>query len=127
MFLHQQDDHYAGRSPRTQDNSRATLRDVLNHFLTSKQQQIENDELSYRSFADYERTCRRLIEQFSKNRIVEELRPLDFKELRAEISKTRGHVALGNEIQRVRTIFKYAYEAELIDKPVRFGPDFKKT
>jgi integrase len=35
-------------------------------------------------------------------------------------------VQLGNEIQRVRTVFKYGYEAGLIDKPMRFSSEFKK-
>jgi hypothetical protein len=35
-------------------------------------------------------------------------------------------VALGNEVQRVRSVFKYAYDAALIEKPIRYGPDFKK-
>ena len=33
---------------------------------------------------------------------------------------------LSNEIQRVRSIFKFGYEAGILDKPVRFGPGFKK-
>lgn len=35
-------------------------------------------------------------------------------------------MALGNEIGRVRSIFKFGYDAQLIDKPVRFGPEFSK-
>jgi integrase len=35
-------------------------------------------------------------------------------------------VALGNMIQRVRTVFKHAFDAELIAVPVRFGPGFGK-
>jgi integrase len=35
-------------------------------------------------------------------------------------------VALGNEIQRVRSVFKHAFDAELIAAPVRFGPGFKR-
>jgi integrase len=29
-------------------------------------------------------------------------------------------------IQAVRSIFKFAYDADLMEKPMRFGPDFKK-
>ncbi len=29
-------------------------------------------------------------------------------------------------IQTVRSLLKYAYEAELIPSPVKLGPDFKK-
>ena len=37
-----------------------------------------------------------------------------------------GPVRLGNEVQRVRTVFKYGFESGLIEKPVRYGPQFKK-
>jgi integrase len=58
--------------------------------------------------------------------LVEDLAADDFEQLRADIAKVWGPVRLGNEVQRVRTFFKYGYEAGLIDKPVRFGPSFKK-
>ena len=50
----------------------------------------------------------------------------DFDKLRVSIAKKWGPVRLGNEIQRVRSVFKYGYDAGLIDRPVRFGPSFKK-
>ena len=37
-----------------------------------------------------------------------------------------GPHRLAGTIQRIRTVFKYGYEAGLIDKPVRYGPQFKK-
>jgi integrase len=33
---------------------------------------------------------------------------------------------LGNVIQYVRSVFKHAFDAELLDRPVRFGPGFKR-
>ncbi len=52
--------------------------------------------------------------------------PEDFSRYRAELTKTRGHVSVGNEVQRVRTLFKWCDDAEFLDRPVRFGPEFKK-
>ena len=37
-----------------------------------------------------------------------------------------GPVRLGNEIQRIRSVFKFGFEAGHIERPVRFGPMFKK-
>ena len=48
---------------------------------------------------------------FGKDRPVDDLAADDFEELRADIAKTWGPVRLGNEVQRVRTLFKYGYEA----------------
>jgi integrase len=33
---------------------------------------------------------------------------------------------LGNEIQRVRVVFKYGYDARLLKEPMRYGPTFKR-
>jgi integrase len=41
------------------------------------------------------------------------------------LAKVYGPVRLGNEIQRVRSIFKYGHEAGILAIPARFGPDFR--
>ena len=37
-----------------------------------------------------------------------------------------GPIAVANEIQMTRSVFRFGYDAGLIDKPVRFGPMFRK-
>jgi integrase len=37
-----------------------------------------------------------------------------------------GPVRLGNTIQRTRSVFKFAFDSELIATPIRFGPEFKR-
>jgi integrase len=123
-WLDQKDDLLAGRAPRT--GVSLTLRELANHFLTAKRHLLDTGELSQRTFADYHATCERVIVHFGLNRYVEGILPADFDSLRASIGRTRGPVALGNEVQRVRTLFKYAHDAGLIEKIVRFGPSFKR-
>ncbi|NQU25400.1 MAG: hypothetical protein HQ567_29290 [Candidatus Nealsonbacteria bacterium] len=67
-------------------------------------------------------TCKTINKAFGLNRLVEDLASDDFERLRCNLAKNRGPVALGNEIQRIRVVFKYAYDAALIDKPIRYGP-----
>jgi integrase len=124
-YLDQKDDLFAGRTPRVSGEG-VTMLDVANRFLTAKRQRCDTAELSQRTFADYLAVCHRIIVVFGKRRLVVDLAAEDFEHLRAELAKTRGPVALGNEIQRVRTVFKYAYDVGLIDRPVRFGPMFTK-
>jgi integrase len=50
----------------------------------------------------------------------------DFDALRDKMAKRWGPVRLSNVVQQVRSVFKYAFEAEHIDTPIRFGPTFKK-
>ena len=102
------------------------VRDLVNRFLNSKRELLNNDELSPRSFADYLRTSDRIVKAFGRSRTAIDLGPDDFAKVRRKLSKTFGPTGLGNEIQRIRTIFKWAFESELIDRPTRFGPDFKK-
>jgi integrase len=66
-----------------------------------------------------------LVDYFGRTHLLDRLHPGDFTGLRAHMAKRWGPVALGNEIQMMRSIFRFAYESQLIDKPVRFGPGFR--
>jgi integrase len=124
-YLDQRDDLHAGRTPRVTGDG-LKIRDLCNHFLTAKQQMLDSKEITNRTFQDYHRTCDRIIAMFGKTRFVNDLAADDFQRLRADIAKTSGPVALGNEVNRIRVVFKYGYDAALIDKPMRFGPMFKR-
>jgi integrase len=124
-YNRQKDALFAGRKPR-EDGDGVAVRDLLNRFLTSKRHLVDTRELTERSFQDYFRTCDRIGKQFGLNRLLDDLVPDDFEGLRKKIAQHWGPVALGNEIQRVRVVFKYAYDAGLVDKPMRYGPGFKR-
>jgi len=123
-YLDQKDDLHAARTPRKPDEG-LVVRDLLNRFLTAKQAMVDTGEIAARTFADYHATCKTIGEAFGFARLVEDLASNDFEQLRRSLAKKRGPVALGNEIQRIRVVFKYAYDAALIDKPIRYGPTFK--
>jgi integrase len=124
-YQEQRDDLHAGRTPRVQADG-FTVRHLLNHFLTSKRHLLDTREITNRTFLDYHGTCGRVGECFGLTRLVDDLAADDFGRLRASLAKTLGPVALGNTIQRVRSVFKYSYDAGLSDKPMRFGPGFKR-
>jgi integrase len=102
------------------------LRDLLNRFLTAKKHLVDSGELAARTWGDYKGTCDRISAAFGLSRLVVDLATDDFEKLRAQLTKRLGPVALGNEIQRVRTVFKFAFNASCIDRPVRFGPHFRR-
>ncbi|MSQ94330.1 MAG: hypothetical protein EXR98_07210 [Gemmataceae bacterium] len=118
-------DLHAGRTPRVKGDA-LTVKDLCNRFLTAKQQKIDAGEMSTRMFAEYKLTTERLVARFGKDRPVVDLAADDFEVLRADLAKQFGPVRLGNEIQKVRTIFKYALGQGLIDKPVQYGDEFRK-
>jgi integrase len=125
LYKAQADDLHAGRTPRVQTDG-LTVADLCNRFRTAKLRQQEAGEISTRMYEEYKATTDRLVSTFSGSRLVNDLAADDFEALRDAMAKQWGPVRLGNEIQKVRTVFKYAYESGLIDKPVRYGPQFKK-
>jgi integrase len=125
LYKAQADDLHAGRTPRVRADG-LTVADLCNRFLTAKQHSLASGEITARTFNDYRRTTDRLVAMFGKTRLVDDLASDDFEFLRADIAKTWGPVRLGNEVQRVRSVFKYGFEAGLIEKPIRYGPQFKK-
>ena len=126
LYLDQKDDLHAGRKPRTRSGDGVTVRDLLNRFLTTKEDLRDAGELTTRTLNDYHAMCERVGKAFGLSRVLDDLHPEDFEELRRNLARTRGPVPLGNEVQRVRTLFKFADEVGLVEHPVRFGPGFRR-
>lgn len=115
-----------GGNTRPSELQGLTLSTLLNGFLHFKTGQVEGGELSQRSWDEYKATSSRLIESWGRDRPVSDLRAADFADLRGRIAKRFGLHRTATEVQRVRTMFRWAYETELIEKPVRLGPAFKR-
>jgi integrase len=124
-YLEQRDDLQAGRTPGLHPDG-LTVRELCNRFLSAKKSLQDAGEMSPRTWSDYYYSCERLIGRLGKSRRVADLTGLDFERLRTMLAKERGPVALGNEVQRVRTLFKFAFDEGLIEKPIRFGTSFRK-
>ena len=127
LYKAQADDLHAGRTPRVKKTGEGlTLAELSNRFLNAKLAKLKAGELTRRTFDEYRGTTDLLIAQFGKARLVADLASDDFEALRNTMAERWGPVRLGNAIQRIRTVGKYWHEAGLIDKPVRYGPEFKK-
>ena len=124
-WLEQRDDLLAGRVPMPKTES-LTIRDLCNRFLTAKRGLLDAGEISPRTFAELHATCKRIGDTFGWHRPIDNVVADDFDGLRRAIAKQWGPVRLGNEVGRVRGVFKYGYDAGMILQPVRFGPTFKK-
>ncbi|MEQ8787142.1 MAG: tyrosine-type recombinase/integrase [Pirellulaceae bacterium] len=126
LYQAQRDDLHSGRKPRATSADGLTVYELCNRFLTAKERQRQAGDITQRTFNDYDRVCQRIIAAFGAQRRVDDLAADDFEAFRADIAKSWGPVALCNEIGRIRVVFNYAYESGLIDKPMRYGPHFKK-
>lgn len=124
-YLDERDDLLAGRKPRRVSTG-VTLRDLCNHFLTHKEHLRDTGEIVQRTFDEYHATCAMLLDRLGKDTFADDVLIDDFGKLRAKMASNWGAIKLGNEIQRIRGIFKYGFEAGLIPTPVRFGPGFAR-
>lgn len=142
VYKAQADDLHAGRAPRSR-KGQLTLAGLCNAFLTAKQRKHEAGELSARMYepgvdadgkpkprGEYPATTDLILAKLGGEvggaRLVEDLRPEDFEALRAHMAGRWGPVRLGTAVTQIKGVFKYGYEAGLIDQPVRFGPSFTK-
>jgi integrase len=119
------DDLHAGRTPRINWDC-LTVAEVCNRFLTAKLRKMEAGELGAQAFKDYRLTTDLVVSVFGHSRAVADLAADDFEKLRATMAERWGPVRLGNTITRIKSVFKYALDNGLIDKPVRYGSEFAK-
>jgi integrase len=124
-YLAEKDALHAGRKPR-ESSAGADVRELCNRFLNAKQTLVDHGELSPRTWEDYKAACDEAVDVFGRRRLLEDLGPDDFAALRDRAGKKWGPHRLGKTVQCVRSLFKYAYEAGLLDRPVRFGPGFAR-
>jgi len=122
-YLDQKDALHAGRDPAAAEGF--TVFSLCGRFLTSKKNRLDSGELSIHPSNEYTATCKRLIKTFGRNRPVSAPRPQDFERYRALIAKRWGPVRLGNEIMRVRSVFKFAV-SDCDEAHARFGEQFRR-
>jgi integrase len=124
-YLDQRDALHAGRKPRY-TSAGVTVKDVANALLNAKQALVNTGELSLRTWAEYRNMADELVSHTGKARLVADLDADDFASLRNKLAKKWGPHRLKKAIQYIRSIFKHGYDSAMIERPVRFGPGFKR-
>ena len=124
-YNEQKDALHAGKKPR-ESTEGLTVKELVNRFLNAKLALVKTGELSPRTWACYKEATDATVAAFSKSRLVSDLDPQDFASLRNRLAKRYGPHGLGTRIQCVRSAFKFAFDSGLIDRPVRYGPEFKR-
>jgi Integrase len=124
LWLKVKDYWIAGREPPA-DLDGLTVGELCDRFLQAKDQALAEGAITHLTRIDYGQTADRIVAQFGKNRLASDLRSEDFATFRASLSKTRGVVALGNEVNRVRVVFRFAKDHKLIAE-LPYGPEFKR-
>jgi integrase len=116
---------HTGRTPPTNPDGLTVAR-LCDHFYRAKQQRHAAGEITARTLAEYDTTCKALTVAFGRNRLVIDLDAKDFAALRTQLAKNNGPVRMVNEITRVRGVFKFAFDNNLIDRPMRYGTEFNR-
>lgn len=129
LFQSQADDLYAGRVPReTAKEDELTVAAICNAFLTSKLLKLQSGTINARSFTEYRSTAERVVAFFGKNRPIDDIAPLEFEKLLADISSKYGVHRISGEVTRIKSIFKYSRKSDLV--PFEFkkpsAADFRK-
>jgi integrase len=119
-------ERFAGARIDTVSQAAMCLADACNLFLTSKEEDKDQGKLSSRTYEDYKSMCKRLLAFLGRERDMAELQPEDFAAYRRTREEKCNLVSVGNEITRVRTLFKWLYDSRLLAKPMHFGPDFRQ-
>lgn len=103
-----------------------TVADLCNEYLGHHEERRDKGEISPRTFQTLYATCANIVKALGKTRTVASLSPDDFAKLRAKLAETRKAVALRNEMQRCRGVFRFAMENGLVHDPIRYGNKFEK-
>lgn len=126
-FNDEKDDRYAGREPRAKETSEGLmLKRLCNEFLSHKLRYKKSGEITAQTFDAHRKITDVLIQHFGGDRLVDDLGPSDFATLRETVAENSGPLTLAAVISRVKGVFKYGLESGLIEKAVRYGPEFRK-
>lgn len=123
---------HAGRDPRRTGVAKQvypdslTIADLCNLFMERQESRVQAGTVSTRHFSDCLKSCELIVNHFGKFMRAAALRAADFQNFRAAFPETWGAIKTANEIQRIRSVFKWGFDSELIPHMPNFGPDFKK-
>ena len=70
------------------------------------------------------RTGERLLAHFGDSRLISDITVSDLKAYQDKVSHNWSLTTIATEVGRVKHVFNYAFEHELLDKPLRFGKVF---
>ncbi len=101
-----------------------TIQELCNRWLGSQDRKVQSKELSPRTFNDYLKMSKRLVDHFGKGCPVDTLQPEDFGKYRAKLAKRfKSLGSLRREITMTRTAFRFG-EVNRHIRPAWFGSEF---
>lgn len=110
--------------PEGQEPAAPTVKNLCMVFLHAQKLRVEQKDLSQRSLTDYAKTCQDFCEFVGNEVWLTELTTEHFALFKADVASRRNLVSVGNEVTRVKTIFKWLLSEDKIDRLPNFGKTF---
>lgn len=123
------DDLLAGREPKTlhkDSDAGMSIGELCTLYIQHKGARCKAGRLTERTLADYDDSNRRMIVEFGKNRLVEDLKASDFTNFAASLDSQFGKSRRGNIVNMIRMVFNWGYDNEHLERPPRFGSSFRR-
>lgn len=114
-----------GLEPPPKEGEYLTLVRLCNHFIAAAKAKVQSEELTNRTYQEYERTCELLMDHFGKKFPVNQLGPKTLLAYRQKLASGRAPQTIATEVNRARVVLTFAFKSGLIDKPILFG-EFKR-
>jgi integrase len=127
-WLREKDDLLAGRTPRAHDPNATTVKQLCDLFCESREAKVDTGEITRRHFDDLKKTAILVAKHLGKSASVEQLRPDDFRKLRAKFAAGVNLRTLDGRVARARAIFNHADKNGWLDVPLNklWGTEFNK-
>lgn len=124
LYELQREDLHAGREPRRPDDGRLTVASMLNRYLDWQRQRADNGKIEERSWQESKETAAMFAAFVGRNLPVDSLRVADFGDWRQHLDSRYAVTTIVGHTARIRAAFRWAYEYELIERPMRYGVGF---
>jgi integrase len=96
-----------------------TLRELANEFLSAAAARRDAGRLASRTFTDYHRVCGQVLAALGRDLPVAAVAREHLATLHKHLSDGVSAVTLDGRVGIVRSLFKFAYDEELIEQPLR--------
>jgi site-specific recombinase XerD len=117
---------HAGKISQIDRSGELTIAELANKFLAAKERKRASGDIEAATFVEYHRDCELMVKHFGRHQEVTAITRKDLADFRDFLAKGVNATTLNNRVGNARSIFKFAYDEELIDRPLRFGEDFRR-
>lgn len=100
--------------------------DICDAFLRHRKAKVDAGTLRQRTWDEYKAVCELMMVSLGKERYADDISPVDFARLRADIAKGKRPKTIHNLITRCQAVINFANKNGLTDRPILTGTYFEK-